>query len=215
MQLHEENSAVTPPMRSSLVKFYDLAAPVYGFWAALTESRAHRRALAALSGQDILEVAIGNGADLAALAADGSRGRTVGVDLSRGMLKRARRRCGGEAVLCRADARALPFRSGSFDNILNCYMIDLLLEGDIPVVLRELHRVLRPGGRLVLVTMATQSAVVQRTWMALYHAAPLLVGGCRPIDVTRWLSGPDWQLETRDWISQMGFRSELLVALRI
>jgi ubiquinone/menaquinone biosynthesis C-methylase UbiE len=202
-------------MKRSLVKFYDLAAPVYGFWAALTESRAHRRALAALGGQDVLEVAIGTGADLAALAADASRGRTVGADLSRGMLKRARRRCGPEALLCQADARALPFPSASFDSILNCYMVDLLPESDIPAVLREFQRVLRPGGRLVLAAMGRQGTVVQRAWMASYRLAPLLVGGCRPVGSARWLKGPEWRLEAQEQISQMGFRSELLVARRV
>lgn len=199
--------------------FYDLAAPVYGFWAVLTETTAHQRALAVLrehTGRELLEVAVGTGTEYARLSADPASGRCVGVDLSMAMLKRARRRIradyGRRALLCRTDARALPFRSGSFDTILNCYMIDLLPDGDIPVVMREFQRVLRAGGRLVLVTMGQQTPIVQRLWMALFHHFPLLVGGCRPIDAGRWLRGSGWKVERQEQVSQMGFRSELLLA---
>jgi ubiquinone/menaquinone biosynthesis C-methylase UbiE len=200
--------------------FYDFVAPVYGIWAAILESRAHRlarEALATLQCGDLLEVATGTGTELGRLSAASVFRRSVGVDFSAGMLKRARKHLARNAAkspawLCQADARALPFRAESFDALLNCYMIDLLPEPEIPVAMREFRRVLRPGGRLVLVTMARQSPAVQRLWMALYRRAPLAVGGCRPLDAAKWLRESDWKLERQEQISQMGFRSELIVA---
>lgn len=52
----------------TLVRFYDRVPPIYGFRSALTESKAHSWALAALRedpGKKILEVATGTGAELA------------------------------------------------------------------------------------------------------------------------------------------------------
>lgn len=200
--------------------FYDLAAPVYGIWAALVESRAHRWAREAIRehpGRNLLEIAVGTGAEFGKLLGD-SRFRTcVGIDLSIGMLRRARKRLrrAGQTktvLLCRADARKLPFRTASFDSILNCYMIDLLPEQDIPVVISEFRRVVRADGRLVLVTMAEQRRARQRMWMALYRFAPILVGGCRPIDAASRLQQSGWVIEREEPVCQIGFRSSLIVA---
>lgn len=194
---------------------YDLMAPVYGAWAAVTETRAHRRALAILERSpcsSLLEVAVGTGTECARLAVDPRRKLCVGIDLSASMLKRARRKSGRRALLCQADARGLPFRDGSFDCLLSCYMIDLLPDNDIPIALGEFHRVLRPGGLLVLVVMGRQSWALQRTWMMLFRRIPALVGGCRPVEAAAWLRASGWNLETREHIVQSGFRSEILVA---
>ena len=199
--------------------FYDLAAPVYGVWAALTESKAHRRAVAALIEcpiRNLLEVAVGTCTECAKIQADPTLDGCLVVDLSMAMLKRARRRLEAprrkRALLCQADARALPFRAGSFDGLLNCYMIDLLSEADIPAVMQEFRRVLCPDGRLLLVPMARQKPIVQELWMWVFRHFPLLVGGCRPLDVAGWLRRSGWQLERQEQISQMGVRSELFVA---
>ena len=84
---------------------------------------------------------------MAGSVADVGFRRCVGIDLSIGMLNG--RGGGSEGVrfkalcLCQADARALPFRTASFDSVLNCFMIDLLPEAEIPIVMREFGRVLR------------------------------------------------------------------------
>ena len=201
------------------MRVYDLLAPVYGVWAALTESKAHARALEiseGCGGRDYLEVAVGTGSELARMAAGRNRRFCIGVDLSFGMLKRAKRKISrphlASCSLCQADARFLPFRSGSFDCLLNCYMIDLLPERDIQVVLCEFRSVLSPGGLLVLTIMARQSAILERPWMALYRLSPELVGGCRPVAAAAWLEKAGWRIESRELIRQNGFRSEVLAA---
>lgn len=57
-------------------------------------------------------------------------------------------------TLERADARALPFDDESFDVATTTYLLHLLDQGARAQVLDELHRVLRPGGRLGVVTTA-------------------------------------------------------------
>jgi hypothetical protein len=91
-------------------------------------------------------------------------------------------------------------------------VIDLLPESDIPLVLREFQRVLRPPGRLVVTVMAVQAPVLQQVWMMLFRHFPALVGGCRPIPIAELLNGSGWDIEHREPIIQSGFRSELLTA---
>jgi ubiquinone/menaquinone biosynthesis C-methylase UbiE len=72
----------------------------------------------------------------------------MGVDLSLVMLAQARRRLPSCVLLVAADAEALPFASGSFDSVVSSSSFHYWpapADG-----LRELHRVMRPGGRVVI-----------------------------------------------------------------
>lgn len=94
----------------------------------------------------MLDVGCSGGGACAYMAARG--GAVVGVDALPAALSRARQACpGGEFLL--ADALALPFASGSFDGAhLGC--MAPVLGANYAAAIAELHRVLRPGGRLLL-----------------------------------------------------------------
>ena len=100
------------------------------------------------SGHRVLDLACGPGRHTAALARRGAR--VVGLDLSPALLLAARE--AGAERLVRADMRSLPFRDAAFEAVLNLFTSfgyfaeDAEHEG----VLREVARVLRPGGRFVL-----------------------------------------------------------------
>lgn len=192
---------------------------VYDLWCGLTESQAHACALnvaSARPGESVLEVAIGTGVLFAKLAGIDGLMRCVGLELSEVMLSRARRRLPEQLSLrhelCRADARFLPFASGTFDLILNSYLLDLLSGSDIRLALKEFRRALKPTGRLVLLVMARQSPLLQGIWMWLYAHLPGLVGGCRPVSLAEYLVKEDWRIDLREQISQLGFRSELILS---
>jgi ubiquinone/menaquinone biosynthesis C-methylase UbiE len=75
----------------------------------------------------------------------------VGLDLSPQMARQARRRlqrAGLKPRLIRARAQRMPLRTGSFESILSTFPSEFLLD---PETLVEAHRVLRPGGRFVVV----------------------------------------------------------------
>jgi SAM-dependent methyltransferase len=105
-------------------------------------------------GAEVLDCPCGFARHAAVLAGLGYR--VTGVDRSEAQLAEARRRLGSPEWprLVRADYRELPFADGSFDAALNLFTSLGYLDraGDVGV-LRELRRVLRPGGRLVLETM--------------------------------------------------------------
>jgi SAM-dependent methyltransferase len=94
-------------------------------------------------GMRVLDVGCGNGQYLRVLARQPVR--TAGCDLSAGMLRSA-----AHPTLFCADVAALPVRSGAFDVVLAAHM--LYHVPDRRAAVRELRRVLAPGGTCVAVT---------------------------------------------------------------
>jgi ubiquinone/menaquinone biosynthesis C-methylase UbiE len=122
------------------------------------EARAQALAAARLAatpeGGDLLDVPCGFGRHAVPLARAGYR--AVGVDRSESLLAEARRRAEGERwpKLVRADYRELPFADQSFDAAINLFTsLGYLGDEQDTMVLREIGRVLRPGGRLLIETM--------------------------------------------------------------
>lgn len=104
-------------------------------------------------GDVVLDVACGAGVvSLAAANAVGPSGHVLGVDFADAMVQAARQRAGeldlGQAHFERMDAEELALPDASFDVAL-C-VLGLMYLPDPDAALRELHRVLRPGGRVVL-----------------------------------------------------------------
>jgi SAM-dependent methyltransferase len=105
--------------------------------------------LAGLRGNEtVADVGCGNGAYVAELAQRGHTGPVLGLDLSAGMLRAARRRVPG-ARLAVADAAALPVRDDAADLTLAMHMLYHVPEPSAAV--RELRRITHPGGRVLVV----------------------------------------------------------------
>ena len=114
----------------------------------------HTIALAALSGHErVLEVGCGHGRAIARIAKALTTGRIVGLDPSATMVGIARRHnrelvARGSVSIEQGDAAILPHGNASFDRILATHTV--YFWPDLSRVARELRRVLKPHGRLVL-----------------------------------------------------------------
>ncbi|MEV0323067.1 class I SAM-dependent methyltransferase [Streptomyces sp. NPDC050658] len=103
-------------------------------------------------GQRILDVGCGTGYfSRRAAASVTPGGRVTGIDPSQPMIEYATRRAPANCTFQTASAQELPFGDASFDVIVSSLAIHHLPDGDRLVALREMRRVLRPGGRLLLV----------------------------------------------------------------
>lgn len=119
-----------------------------------------------LVGQRVLDVGCGTGRLAAALAERGAR--VWGVDPSEGMLRQARGNAAGKASFKQAPAESLPFKDGWFERAVLRLVVHLV---DRPRAFREIRRVLRPGGRIVIATFAP--SCFERIWVA--HVFPEVV----------------------------------------
>jgi len=198
---------------------YDRIAGVYDIWGRLTESRATARAveLAAIEdGESIVEVAVGTGVVFREIVKKNPHGHNLGIDLSPGMLARARTRMSdlsaGNFRLETGTAFDLPVPSGSVDLLFNSYMFDLVPHADMDRVLEEFRRVLRPGGRLVLVNMARGESRASRIYEAIYNLSPRAMGGCRGVRMAERLQRHHFIIDVREYHQQMLFPSEVVVA---
>lgn len=215
----EHTPAVVPQNRISSV--YDRIAPIYDGWGWLTERRARRRALdlaAVRDGENVLEVAVGTGLAFRHLVSANPNGRTEGIDLSAGMLSRARRKVKslpGRWILRQASALELPFAGAEFDLLLNNYMFDLLTVAEMEAALAEFHRVLRPRGRLVLANMTHGETAPARFFEAVYRLSPQLMGGCRGVQLSELVARAGFRItRPREYIVQALFPSEIIHAIR-
>ncbi|MDQ3777579.1 MAG: ubiquinone/menaquinone biosynthesis methyltransferase [Actinomycetota bacterium] len=162
---------------------FDRIAPVYDPMNRLMTAGLDRRwrrltADAVVApGARVLDACCGTG-DLA-LAARRAGGRVTGVDFSEQMLERARRKC-AEIEWVRGDLLRLPFGDGTFDAATVGFGVRNV--EDLDGALRELRRVLKPGGRLGVLEIVRPSgalALFYRVWFdgLVPLAGKLLPGG--------------------------------------
>jgi SAM-dependent methyltransferase len=119
-------------------------------------------------GQVILDVPVGGAPPLRS-APGRMRGTYIGIDVSTEMLRRAARERAAEGlenvILARADAQRLPIRSAAIDRVLCFNGLHVLTEK--AAVLREFHRVLKPGGQLwgnVVISDTSIGGMLARPW---------------------------------------------------
>jgi len=143
--------------------FYNKISRVYDLLSERSEApmrKAGLELLRARSGESVLEIGFGTGHSLVALAkAVGPKGTVFGLDLSDKMLQRAKMSLAKFNLLARArlrcgDATQLPYEANSMDAMFMSFTLELFDTPEIQKVLLECKRVLRPGGRIVVVGMS-------------------------------------------------------------
>jgi demethylmenaquinone methyltransferase/2-methoxy-6-polyprenyl-1,4-benzoquinol methylase len=185
--------------------FYDRISKFYDFLAERSERplrAAGLQKLAPSPGDNVLEIGCGTGHCLVALAAAiAPEGRVLGLDLSAGMLKNSQRhliskgRAGRVHLVC-GDATRIPVRAEAFDAVLMSFTLELFDTPDIPQLLAECQRVLRPQGRIVVVGMSKEGQ--QTTLLPAFewtHRHFPRILDCRPIFVRRALEAAGFVIE--------------------
>jgi demethylmenaquinone methyltransferase/2-methoxy-6-polyprenyl-1,4-benzoquinol methylase len=191
---------------------------IEGGWETKTR-RIGLQKLGACPGESVLEIGCGTGHGILALAqAISPNGRVHGLDLSARMLaitdERARRRGLSPRVsLCQADATHLPYASGSFDGIFMSFVLELFDTPEIPGVLYECRRVLRGGGRVVVVSLSKggHAGGLRGLYEWGHRRFPALLD-CRPIYVQDALVDSEFQIADPQIFWLWGLPAEVVLA---
>ena len=166
-----EKQVLVRSMFDSIAPRYDLVNGLMTFGLDAPWRRRTIKLLQLPAGSLVLDVGCGTG-DLARSLREKGR-KAIGIDLSLGMLRAAHT---GGAPLVQADAVALPFPTGAADGVVSGFAIRNF--ADLDGTLRELGRVLRPGGRLALLEVGEPANPMlrlgHRIWFS--HVVPLLGG---------------------------------------
>ena len=190
--------------------FYDRISHAYDLISDAGEHKAREQGEQTLnvqSGENVLEIGFGTGNTLLHLAeAVGESGRVSGIDVSTGMLEVATRKVESKGLADRVDlsvgdARQLPYKDDSFDAVFASFTFELFSLNDIPAVLAEVARVLKPGGRLGVVSMATvqegeKASALEKTYVWMHQHFPHIVD-CQPIDVVELVEGAGLQVQEK------------------
>jgi demethylmenaquinone methyltransferase / 2-methoxy-6-polyprenyl-1,4-benzoquinol methylase len=160
---------------------FDRIAPVYDVMnrvmTAGLDVRWRRLAAAAVvrKGDSVLDAACGTG-DLAIADAKAGAGHVTGLDFSEQMLARARRKAPLEWV--QGDMLALPFDDATFDAATVGFGVRNV--ADLELALRELRRVLRPGGRLAILEITQPRGAMKPFYSLWFDSIVPLLGKVLP-----------------------------------
>jgi demethylmenaquinone methyltransferase/2-methoxy-6-polyprenyl-1,4-benzoquinol methylase len=118
-------------------------------------------------------------------------------------------------ALHRGSALHLPYATASFNAVFSAFMLDLIDTPDIPIVLGEMRRVLKPGGRVGLVSMskACQGNVVVKIYERFHRWLPKLID-CRPIYLQSAVEAAGLHCEVHQTRSMWGIPVEVVVATK-
>jgi len=208
--------------REQARKTYDRYSRWYDYIGGQIERKFAQRGIMLLRvqpGERVLEIGYGTGHMLVALAqAVGPQGHVEGIDISLGMYKIAVRRVSNAQMDSRVtlrvgDALTQPFPSTVFDAIFLSFTLELFDTPEIPVLLHQCQRLLKPNGRMGVVAIAKRHPAtwIQRLYEALHHYFPQWID-CRPIYPSQLLQDHGFLVLEKQVFPMFGLHVELVTA---
>jgi len=147
----------------------------------------------------------------------GNNGEVCGIDISSGMLKMTRGRLKKEGLadkvkLYCGDAMSMPYEDNKFDAVFLSFTLELFDTPEIPSVLKEMKRVLKPGGRLGVVSMSKEDreSVSLKIYEWFHKNFPALAD-CRPIYVEQSIKDAGYKIRYKEKIKLSGLPGEIII----
>ena len=202
-------------------RVYDRLAFLYPLSTYFFHSKAHKVAIRRAgieNGSRVLEVACGSGEMFGRIIKANPGGVNCGVDLSPKMAGFTQRKALGQspgtAAFCQAsDVRQLPFREAAFETVICCYLFELLGCSDLEAALLEVRRVLKPGGRLVVVLIGQNAPLFNRAYRLAGSLVPAFWGRQVEHQLVPMLEGFGFEIESDEQVRQ-GYYPSRVMTLR-
>jgi len=201
-----------PVRLEDIKKSYGVMSRFYALAEGIFEKGLRRKGLHLLSvtpGEVVLEVGVGTGYSLKEIANFvGENGKAHGIDVTPQMLELTRKRLKKAGFMDRVelyegDARRMPYQNGKFDAVYMASTLELFDTPDIPVVLNEVKKVLKPSGRLGVASLTKEgreSSLFIRFYEWLHQKIPKYAN-CRPIYVEKLIEDAGYQItKTEEFI---------------
>jgi demethylmenaquinone methyltransferase/2-methoxy-6-polyprenyl-1,4-benzoquinol methylase len=203
---------------------YDKMSTYYDVFAGGSEKKISTAALKLLDlqiGESVLEIGFGTGHNLLLMAkAVGEKGKVFGIDLSAGMLQVSKKRLEKANYINRVelicdDALNLPYPDDKFDAVFTSFTLELFDSPEIPLVLNEIKRVLKPGGRIGVVSMAKseRATKIVKLYEWLHLKFPRYID-CRPIFVIEAVNTAEFTIKYQERFDLFGLPVELVIGIK-
>ncbi len=213
-----------PRTREEARQAYNSISRYYGYTAGALGRKYSEMALQRLliaEGETVLEIGIGTGYCLKLMAElVGRRGKVCGIDISSSMIEKTKtglEKAGlvGRAELCCADATCLPFDDNIFDAVFMSFVLEVMDTPEIPKVLEQIKRSLKPGGRLGVASMSKENgeSVFLRVYEWIHNRWPKYVGS-RPIYAGQALIDAGFPIRSKEKVRILRLPAEIIVAVK-
>lgn len=171
------------------------------------------------SGEIALEVGYGTGQALVALALAAYPATVYGIDISEKMRAIAEKRLlraglADSVHLKTGDASTLPYSDEYFDAIFISFTLELFDTPEIPILLQECKRVLKPSGRLVIVALEKEDSLAVTIYEWFHRKMPALVD-CRPIYTLANIEEAAFVISNKQILKMWGLPVSIVMGLKL
>lgn len=209
--------------KTAMKNIYAKFSKVFGL-IEKSEKSLRKRGLEMLNlkkGEKVLEIGFGKGTTLVIIAKQvGSEGEIHGIDLTPEMVALARKEISKNKVrnvrIIEGDARDLPYDEKYFDIVYIASTLELFDTPDIPIVLKEIRRVLKSTGRLCVISIPREGRE-DTTGLKLYewfHTKFPKYASCRPIYVENSITEAGFKVIKKDIIG-LFFPMKIIIGLPV
>jgi ubiquinone/menaquinone biosynthesis C-methylase UbiE len=213
-----------PRTKEEAKEVYDKFSKFYDYTLGLLGRKYSEMALERLSvveGETVLEIGFGTGHCLKWIAKlVGPAGKVYGIDISPKMIGETKKRLekdgpANRAELCRGDATCLPFNESAFDAVFMSFTLEIFDTPEIPRVLVQIKKVLKPDGRLGIVDMSKENgkSVFLKAYEWIHNKCPKYLGS-RPIYAEQCLIDAGYQIKSKEKIRIFRLPAEIIVAIK-
>jgi len=206
---YQKKTSGVPVSLEDIKKSYGVVSRFYAVAEGIFEKGLRQKGLQLLSvtpGEVVLEIGFGTGYSLKEIANSvGENGRAYGIDITPQMLEVTRKRLQKAGLMDRVelyegDAKSMPYQDNKFDAVYMASTLELFDTPDIPRVLKEIKRVLKPGGRLGIASLTKEGregSLFLRFYEWLHQKIPKYVN-CRPIYVEKSVEDVGYEITKTD-----------------
>ena len=197
-------------------KFYD-----YFTWFEKKYSKKTLEFLDIQADEAVLEIGFGTGHCLKLITESiGKNGKAYGIDISPEMLQITRRRLEKVRLIDRVelycgDAVRMPYKDKMFGVVFMSFTLELFDTPEIPRVLKEIKRVLKPCGRLGVVSMSNENgeSILLRIYEWLHQKFPNYID-CRPIYVEKSVKNAGYEIKCKEKVKLFGLPGEIVIGIK-